>query len=347
MEISKQKILVTGSNGYIGTVLVPMLAEEGCTVVGFDNNLFHDCLFGTCTAWVETICKDIRDIASSDLAGFDAVIHLAGLSNDPLGDLNPEYTYDINHKATVSLGKKAKAAGVRRFLFSSTCSIYGASGDDYVDESSPVSPITHYARSKVLAEQGLFELADDDFCVTFLRNATVYGYSPRMRFDLVVNELAACSYLKGEIVLRSDGTSWRPLAHVEDVARCFIEILKAPQDITNKAVFNVGRDEDNVRIIDIAEMIRGIVPGSKLVFESHAGPDARNYRVRFGKVMKVLPQFQPIWRLDSGIAQMRKFFHTFSLTQEGFEGEAYRRVVRLKRLMDEGALDPDLRWADG
>lgn len=338
------KVLVTGNKGYIGSVLAPMLLKEGFEVTGLDNDMFRACTYGEEFPNVHTINKDIRDVEVSDLKGYDAILHLAGLSNDPLGDLNPEITYEINYKATVSLGEKAKAAGVKRFIFSSSCSTYGASGDDFIDETSEFNPVTPYGKSKVLAEQGLIKLADENFCVTFLRNATAYGYSPRIRFDLVVNNLTAWAYTTGKVLLKSDGKPWRPLVHIRDISLAFIAVLKAPTKLVNKEAFNVGRNEDNYRISEVANIIKDVIPNSVVGFASDASPDTRNYRVDCSKILKTLPDYKPEWTVKKGAEELYDVFKKYTLSEQEFEGEKYRRITHVKMLIAKGKLNNSLRW---
>ena len=337
------KILVTGNKGYIGSVLVPMLIKEGFEVTGLDSDIYRACTYGDELHDVKTIIKDVRDVEVSDIKGFDAILHLAGLSNDPLGDLNPDITYEINYKATVSLAEKAKKAGVKRFVFSSSCSTYGASGDDFIDETAEFNPVTPYGKSKVLAEQDLLKLADDNFCVTFLRNATAYGYSQRIRFDLVVNNLSAWAFTTGKVLLKSDGKPWRPLVHIEDISRAFIAVLKAPKEIVNKEAFNVGTQEDNYRIREVAEIVKDVIPNSVVGFADDASPDTRNYRVNCDKIHKTL-DFKPQWNVKKGVEQLHTAYNKYELTEQEFEGEKYRRITHVKMLIEQGKLDKSLRW---
>lgn len=337
------RVLVTGHLGYIGTVLVPMLLSEGHDVVGYDNDLYRRCTYGAGIAEVPAILKDIRDAERADLLGFDAVIHLAALSNDPLGNLEPSLTYQINHEASVSLARLAKDAGVERFLFSSSCSNYGAGGEVLLTEDSPFNPVTPYGRSKVLAEQGLSQMADDTFSPTFLRNATAYGISPRLRFDLVVNNLSAWAFTTGRVMLKSDGRSWRPLVHVEDIARAFIAVLDAPRELIHNQAFNVGSTCENYRIRDVASIVADILPGSQTVFAEGASPDVRCYCVDCGKIAGTLKGFRPRWTVPRGVRQLYDAYLKTGLSLEEFEGPKYQRVAHIRKLMEEGVLGSDLR----
>ena len=337
------KVLVTGHKGYIGSVLVPLLEREGFKVKGMDSDLFRECSYGEQLKEIEEIRKDVRDAEEQDFEGVDAVLHLAGLSNDPLGDLNPKLTHEINYKATERLARLAKKAGVKRFIFSSSCSNYGASGDDMLSEESPFNPVTPYGESKVLAEKALLKLADKNFCVTFLRNATAYGYSPKLRFDLVVNNLAAWAYTTGKVYLKSDGNSWRPLVHVEDISRAFIAALKAPTEKVNKEAFNVGRNEDNYKIREVAKIIEATIPGSKAEFAGSASPDKRNYRVDCTKIKEKLG-FKAEWDVKRGAQQLYESYKKYGLSLEEFEGEKYRRISHVKKLLKEKKITRTLKW---
>jgi nucleoside-diphosphate-sugar epimerase len=338
------QVLVTGHEGYIGTILTPMLMAEGHDVVGVDTNLFATCTLGEDAPSISSICKDIRDLEVSDLHGFDAVVHLAALSNDPLGDLNPAITYAINHHATVHVAKLAKAAGVVRFVFSSSCSTYGAAGDDFLDEGAALHPVTAYGHAKVLAEQELATLADETFSPTFLRNATAYGVSPRLRTDLVLNDLVAWAYTTGEVLLKSDGTPWRPLVHIEDISRAVIAVLLAPRETVHNQVFNIGRQVENYRVRELAEIVTDVVPGSRLAYAADAGPDKRCYRVDFGKVTRLLPAFKPQWDARRGAEQLYQAYQQAGLTWEVFNGPRYKRIGHIQRLLKAGQLESTFRW---
>ena len=298
------RILVTGHNGYIGCSLVPLLHEAGHEVAGLDNYLYETCTFGDVVADVPALRKDVRDVEAADLEGFDAIIHLAAISNDPVGDLNPDATYAINHRASSRLAALAKDAGVERFLFSSSCSLYGAAGTEFLDESAAFNPVTPYGESKLLVERDLQQLADDDFSPTYLRNATAYGLSYRVRGDLVVNNLTAYAYCTGQVLMKSDGMPWRPLVHIEDISRAFVAVLDAPRELVHDEAFNVGRTEENYRIREVAEIVGEVVPDSEVAFADGASPDIRNYRVNCDKIAETLPEFQPQWTVRRGVEEL-------------------------------------------
>lgn len=338
------KVLVTGNLGYLGTVLSVFLVNAGYDVVGIDTDYYEDCTFYKRIPDIQTVKKDIRNVAASDLDQVDTVIHLAALSNDPLGNLNPGLTYGINYRSTIRLAERAKKAGVSRFIFSSSCSNYGAAGDDYLDENAAFNPVTAYGESKVLAERELTKMASDSFSPVILRNATAYGFSPRMRFDLVVNNLTAWAVATGKIYLKSDGTPWRPLVHVEDIARAFLAVLSAPRETVHGEAFNIGQTSENYRIRDVANIVAEVVPNCELSFAPQAGPDIRNYRVNCDKIQEILPTFQPQWTVKEGVRQLYEIFKEAKLTPEEFEGPRYKRILHIQNLLDSGALDSSLRW---
>jgi nucleoside-diphosphate-sugar epimerase len=338
------RLLVTGHQGYIGTVMVPMLLGAGHDVVGLDSNLFQPCTFCPGIATVPQLALDVRDVQQTHLEGFDAIIHLAALSNDPLGDLNPDITFDINHAASVRLAGLAKAAGVPRFLYSSSCSSYGQAGDAFVDESAALHPITPYAISKVRVEQDVAKLADDRFSPTFLRNATAYGVSPRLRFDLVLNNLVAWAYAKGRVHIKSDGSPWRPIVHIEDIARAFRVVLAAPREAVHNQALNVGQTEENYRIRELAEIVREVVPGSNIDYAVDGGPDPRCYRVDFGKIQRLLPDFKPRWNARRGAEELYEAYRRAALVLEDCEGPRFKRIDHLKQLLATERVDSTLRW---
>ena len=342
------RVLVTGHHGYIGSVLVPVLQGAGHEVVGLDSFLYRGCDFpGAAEPHVASIEKDVRDVERRDLEGFDAVVHLAAISNDPLGNLNPDCTYAVNHHASVRLARLAKEVGVERFLFSSSCSLYGASGSAVLDEAAALEPITPYGESKVLAERDVAALADDAFSPTSLRNATVYGLSTRHRGDLVVNNLTGFAITTGEVLMRSDGTPWRPLVHVEDVSRAFLAVLEAPREKVHGEAFNVGSTSENYQVRDIARIVEEVVPGSRLAFAGDAGPDRRSYRVAFEKIRETLPGSAPRWTVRAGAQELYDAYRAAALTIEDFTSSRFMRIARIQEQMAQGLLDDTLRPRTG
>ncbi|HYE63477.1 MAG TPA: NAD(P)-dependent oxidoreductase [Phycisphaerales bacterium] len=339
------KVLVTGNLGYIGTVMVPMLLAAGHEVHGMDVDLYERCTFGpeSGITQVPTTIKDIRDAEVADFVGFDAVIHLAGLSNDPLGDFRPELTFDINYRASVRLAALAREAGVRRFLFTSSCSNYGAGGSDMLDEDGALNPVTPYGKSKVMAEGEVRALADERFCPVILRPATAYGLSPRLRFDLVINNLVAWAHSTGKIHIKSDGSPWRPVVHIQDISRAFLAALEAPRGVVFNQAFNVGRTGENYQVRDLANIVGQVIPKAQVEFAQGASPDTRNYRVSFEKIARVLPEFQPRWTAKLGAEQLRDAYLDHGVTLEEFEGPRYQRIAHIKQLIREGVLNEDLR----
>ena len=313
-------------------------------LTGLDSNLFGRCSFGEGIREIPTIRKDVRDVTVRDVEGFEAIVHLAGLSNDPLGDLNADLTYDINHLASVRLAELARQAGVKRFVFSSSCSNYGAGGEDLLNESSPFNPVTPYGISKVRVEQDVAKLASDRFSPTFLRNATAFGVSPRLRFDLVLNNLVAWAYATGRVFIKSDGTPWRPIVHIEDISRAFLAVLEAPIDLVHNEAFNVGRNEDNYRVRELADIVKETVPGTEIEYAADAGPDKRCYRVDCSKIRRVLPSFEPQWNARRGAQELYDIYQKIGLTVDEFEGIRYKRIAHIRALIAEGAIDDNLRW---
>ncbi|MFW6066902.1 MAG: NAD-dependent epimerase/dehydratase family protein [Myxococcota bacterium] len=337
------RVLLTGHKGYIGSVLTPMLLEAGHEVHGLDSDIYRRCTFGEEAPSIPETCKDIRDGTTADVEGFDAILHLAGLSNDPLGHLDPELTYEINHRATVRLAELAKTSGAARFVFSSSCSNYGAGSDEMLDEDGALKPVTPYGRSKVWAERDLARLADAHFTPVFLRSATAYGVSSRLRFDLVLNNLVAWAFTTGRVRLKSDGSPWRPLVHIEDIARAFVAVLHAPAGVVSGRAFNVGVPNENFRIRDIARIVSETVPGAQVELAADASPDLRNYRVDCTRLPRLVPEYRPQWTVKRGAQALYEAYRRVGLSLEEFEGERYSRVAHVRALLRQGILDSSLR----
>jgi nucleoside-diphosphate-sugar epimerase len=335
------KVLVTGHHGYIGSVMICVLQTAGHDVWGLDSYLYEGCDFGPDGCTVPSIRQDVRDVTVDEIRGFDAVIHLAALSNDPLGQLNESSTFDINHHGSVWLARTAKAAGVPRFLFASSCSLYGAAGDQILNEGAAFQPLTAYGVSKVLVERDVSRLADDTFSPVFLRNATAYGVSPRLRADIVVNNLVGLAYTTGDVLIQSDGTPWRPLVHVRDISRAFLAVLEAPREATHNEAFNVGSTQENYQVREVADIVKAVVPGCSVKYLEGGGPDPRCYRVNCDKLASRVPAFRTEWTVRRGVEELCQGCVQEGLTRERFE--RYVRLSRVQELLATGRLDATLR----
>lgn len=340
------RILITGNQGYVGTVMGKMMTKAGHEVIGLDTGYFTDCWMGEDRKdyVAKQIVKDIRDVDASDFTGVDGIVHLAGLSNDPTGELNPGLTEDINLDASIRIAELARAAGAQRFVFASSCSIYGSGANAALTEEDSFNPLTAYARSKVETEFAVQKLADDRFSPIYMRNATVYGYSPRIRVDLVVNNLTGWAVSTHQVKLLSDGRAWRPLLHVEDMSQAFLKALEAPREAIHNQAFNVGNEEDNWQIRDIAERVATIVPDCAVSFAEGAGADTRNYNVSFAKIRERIPAFQPKWNVPKGIEQLYGEFARIQLTEPEFASRIYTRLKQIQHLLDTGQVSGELRW---
>jgi nucleoside-diphosphate-sugar epimerase len=338
------KVLVSGSRGYIGSVLVPMLVAQGHEVIGLDSDLYRACTFAGQLAEIPTIVKDVRDVTVQDVAGCEAIVHLAALSNDPLGDYDPQLTFDINVGGSLALAAAARQARVGRFVYASSCSVYGAAGEQFLSEDAPFNPVTPYAESKLRVERALARMADEHFCPVYLRAATAYGASARMRFDLVANNLTAWAFTTRQVYLKSDGEPWRPIVHVEDISAAYAAALVAPRELVWNQPFNVGLTTENYQVRDIATLVHQIVPGCQITFACDAAADKRCYRVDCNKIARTLHHFKPQWTARRGIEQLYQLFNGSTLTQQDFEGPTFKRIAHIQQLIQQGELGSDLRW---
>ena len=344
--LKKKRIIVTGHNGFIGTLLVKLLLKKKYKVTGIDTNYYNkDCGFYPYTPEISEIICDIRKVTEQDIDGAYAICHLAALSNDPLGELDPEFTYEINHRASVRLAELAKKTGVEKFIYSSSCSLYGmAGGNTALSENACLQPVTAYAKSKVFSERDIMPMRNEDFSVTFLRNSTAYGSSPKLRLDLVVNNLVGWAMTTSEIKIMSDGSPWRPIIHAEDIARAFISVIEADKGVVNGQAFNTGVNSENYQIRDIANLVKEIVPGCRVVITGEHGPDSRSYRVSFDKIASMLPDFRPVWNLRKGIEQLYSDYKRLGMDNEKFNGRYFIRLKQLQYLLQAGKINSNLYW---
>ncbi len=339
------RVLVTGHNGYIGSVMAPTLQAAGHEVVGLDTFFFEDCTLGHDESYIPAIRKDIRDVGPHDLGGFDAIVHLAALCNDPLGDLHPEWTHEINHAASVRLASAAREVGVQRFLYASSCSMYGAAGgDDILTEEAPLRPLTAYATSKVRAEEDIARMADSSFTPVFLRNANAYGLSPRLRADVVLNNLVCWAHTTRRVRIMSDGSPWRPIVHVQDIARAFAAVLSAPRKSIHNQAFNIGANGENYQVRELAEIVRSTIPGCAVEYANGSGPDPRSYRVDFSKLSRTFPDLQPQSNASFGAKDPYAPLQDANVTLADFHGRKYIRLAQIKHLLDHGRLNSALHW---